>query len=79
MDGQIITLENERGQKQNYEVYFTFIVNDKEYIALHEMKTQEILLLEYLNDEGGNMYFDVIDEDIFDEVMDEFCAIMEEQ
>ncbi len=79
MDGQIITIENEHGKKQNYEVYFTFIVNDKEYIALSELKTQEILLLEYVTDKDGSAYLNTIDEDVFEEVKNEFVEIMEEQ
>ena len=78
MDGQIITLENQQGKKQDYEVYFTFIVNDKEYIALSELKTQEVLLLEYVSDNNGQMYLEMIDEDDFEAVKQEFIEIMEE-
>ena len=78
MDGQIITLENQQGKKQDYEVYFTFMVNDKEYIALSELKTQEVLLLEYVSDKDGQMYLKMIDEDDFEIVKKEFIEIMEE-
>ena len=78
MDGQIITLENQQGKKQDYEVYFTFMVNDKEYIALSELKTQEVLLLEYVSDKDGQMYLEMIDEDDFEIVKKEFIEIMEE-
>lgn len=78
MDGNIVTIENEQGVKKQYEVYFTFIVEDKEYIALSDLKTQEILLLEYITEDGGSVSLGMIDEDVFEKVKEEFVEIMEE-
>lgn len=78
MDGQFVTITNDKGKKQDYEVYFTFIVDDKEYIALSELKTQEILLLECVKESDGTISLAMIDEDIFERVANEFVEIMEE-
>mgnify|MGYP003295829955 CR=1 FL=1 len=78
MDGNIVTIENEQGVKQQYEVYFTFVVDEQEYIALSDLKTQEILLLECVHEQGGNISLAMIDEDVFDKVKNEFMEIMED-
>ena len=78
MDGNIVTIENEQGVKKQYEVYFTFIVEDNEYIALSDLKTQEILLLEYITEDDGSVSLGMIDEDVFEKVKEEFVEIMEE-
>ena len=77
MDGTIVTIENEQGVRQQYEVYFTFIVDDHEYIALSELKTQEMLLLECIKENDGSVSLGLIDEEIFDKVKEEFMEIME--
>lgn len=78
MDGNIITIENEQGVKRQYEVYFTFIVDEREYIALSDLKTQEVLLLECVHESDGSILLNTIEEDIFDKVKEEFVEIMEE-
>ena len=37
MDSQVIVIENEKGIKRNYEVYFTFIVDEVEYIISSQL------------------------------------------
>lgn len=78
MDGNIITIANEQGVKKEYEVYFTFLVDEKEYIALSDLKTQEVLLLECVHEDDGSILLNTIEEDDFDKVKDEFVEIMED-
>lgn len=53
MDSQIIVIENEKGIKRNYEVYFTFIVDEVEYIALSDIKSDDVLLFKYIPGQNG--------------------------
>lgn len=79
MDSQIIVIENEKGIKRNYEVYFTFIVDEVEYIALSDIKSDDVLLFKYIPGQNGQFYMEIIEEELFDKVSEEFVSIMEDR
>jgi hypothetical protein len=79
MDNQMIVIENEKGVKRNYEMYFTFEVDGVEYIALHDIKDNEVLLLKYFPGENGQFYMEMIEEEIFEKVSEEFINILEDR
>ena len=79
MDSQMIEIVNEQGVKQIYEVYFTFECEGVEYIALADIKSNDTLLFKYIPAEDGMFYMEIIEEDLFEKVSEEFMSIMEDR
>lgn len=79
MDSQMIEIVNEQGVKQIYEVYFTFEYDGVEYIALSDIKTNDTLLFKYIPSKDGMFYMEIIEEDLFEKVSEEFVNILEDR
>ena len=73
-----ITLDYEDGSSVECEIVGGFEVESKEYIALFDEESEDIILYRYIEVDGENFELEDIPEEEFDAVSEVFEAIMEE-
>lgn len=73
-----ITLDYEDGSSVECEIVGVFEVESKEYIALFDEESEDIILYRYIEVDGENFELEDIPEEEFDAVSEVFEAIMEE-
>ena len=73
-----ITLDYEDGSSVECEIVGVFEVEGKEYIALIDEESEDIILYRYIEVDGENFELEDIPEEEFDAVSEVFEAIMEE-
>lgn len=73
-----ITLDYEDGSSVECEIVGVFEVEGKEYIALFDEESEDIILYRYIEVDGENFELEDIPEEEFDAVSEVFEAIMEE-
>ncbi len=73
-----ITLDYEDGSSVECEIVGVFEVEGKEYIALFDEESEDIILYRYIEVDGENFELEDIPEEEFDAVSEAFEAIMEE-
>lgn len=76
MKNNIITLSNELGVKVKYEVIGVFDYYDKDYIALKELDTKDILLMNYYEDKKGFASIEPIEDDEEFEIISEYFDLI---
>ena len=73
-----ITLDYDDGSSVECEIVGVFEVEGKEYIALFDEESEDIILYRYIEVDGENFELEDIPEEEFDAVSEVFEAIMEE-
>lgn len=73
-----ITLDYEDGSSVECEIVGVFEVEGKEYIALFDEESEDIILYRYIEVDCENFELEDIPEEEFDAVSEVFEAIMEE-
>lgn len=76
MKNNIITLSNELGVKVKYEVIGVFDYYDKDYIALKELDTKDVLLMNYYEDKKGFVSIEPIESDEEFEIISEYFDLI---
>lgn len=78
-DVEIITLEYDDGTKMNCEIMGIFDYKDRDYIALiPDDGSDDVYIYGYEEDEDGEFeLLDIVDDELFKNVANEFQSIME--